>query len=243
MRSRISRIQTQIGEHGLFLHQPLGLDIRHGHQTVLPSSSSSPYRESLSSTNAEVELIARIEEASPELTTTVNPPASDEAPRGQNKAIGKQTASLMASLVDKTQHAIITHDSSLYQHLAQIYRELGENRTQIQHLTNALAQPNGRNGTRIPKTLKVLNDVRDPVSANDDQSELQRIAILMLPRYSWIVYLGFRKNSQKRPLTGCIPCSPGRPTTYLKRLPPFSLNSILWMVCLMNLQPFLLWRN
>ena len=150
----------------------MGLDRRHGHQTVPPNSSPSPFRESPSSTKAEVEQIARIEEASPDLTTAVNPPASDEAPRGQNTAIGKQTASLMASLVDKTQHAIITHDSSLYQHLAQIYRELGENRTQIQQLTNALAQPRGEKGTRIPNTLTVLNDVRDPVSANDDQSEL-----------------------------------------------------------------------
>ena len=172
LRSSICRIQTQIGEAGRSLHQPVGLDIRHGHQTVLSGSDSSPLQESPRSPKAEVEQVAKIEEVSPELTTNVSPPANYEAPRGKNTAIGKQTASLMASIVDKTQHAIVTHDRSLYQHLAQIYRELGENRTQIQLLTDAIAQPQRGKSTPLPNTLTVLNDVGDHVSANDDQSNL-----------------------------------------------------------------------
>ena len=78
----------------------------------------------------------------------------------------------MTSIVDKTQHAVITHDRSLYQHLAQIYRELGEDRTQIQRLTNALAQPQGGKSTRLPSTLTGLNDIGDRVSTNDDQANL-----------------------------------------------------------------------
>ena len=150
----------------------MGLDIRHGHQTVLSGSDSSPLQEPPRSPKAEVEQVARIEEVSPELTTNVSPPAHYEAPRGKNTVIGKQTASLMASIVDKTQHAIVTHDRSLYQHLAQIYRELGENRTQIQLLTDALAQPQRGKSTLLPNTLTVLNNTGDHVSANDDQSNL-----------------------------------------------------------------------
>ena len=172
LRSSICRIQTQVGKDGQSPHQPVDLDMRHGHQPVLSGSGSSPSQESPGSTKAEVEQVARIEEASPQLTTAISAPASDEDPRGQNTAIGKQTASLLASIVDKTQHAVITHDRSLYQHLAQIYRELGENRTQIQRLTNALAQPQGGKSTRLPSTLTGLNDIGDRISANDDQSNL-----------------------------------------------------------------------
>lgn len=172
LRSSVCRIQTRIGEDGRSLHQPVDLGIRHGQQTVLSGSDSSPSQELPRSTKAEVEQVASIEEVSPELTTIVSPPASHEAPRGKDPAIGKQTASLMASIVDKTQHAIITHDRVLSQHLAQIYRELGENRTQIQLLTEALAQPQGGKSTQLPNTLTVLNDAGDNVSASDDQSNL-----------------------------------------------------------------------
>ena len=80
--SSICRIQTNIGKDGQSRHQPMDLDIRHGHQPVLSGSGLLPSQESLGSTKAEVEQVARNEEASPQLTIAISAPASDEGPRG-----------------------------------------------------------------------------------------------------------------------------------------------------------------
>jgi serine/threonine protein kinase len=61
----------------------------------------------------------------------------ETVPRG--KTIQEQTLDAVTCLVENTRRTAILHDGSLLEHLAQIYRGLGENRTQIQLLTRRIA--------------------------------------------------------------------------------------------------------
>ena len=53
-------------------------------------------------------------------------------------SIQEQPLDTVTSLVEKTQHAILLEDIPLHKNLAQIYRELGKNRTQLQRLAQIL---------------------------------------------------------------------------------------------------------
>ena len=54
------------------------------------------------------------------------------------KVSSEQTSEVVASLVRRTQRVMTLEDTSLREHLANIYRELGSNRAQVQRLTEAL---------------------------------------------------------------------------------------------------------
>jgi hypothetical protein len=73
-------------------------------------------------------------------------------------------------LVEKTKRAAILDDGSLLEHQAQIYHDLGENRTQIQLLTGRIAtyETSGRRGSGMPSRQEAeanytnTGDDRDP---------------------------------------------------------------------------------
>ena len=77
--------------------------------------------------------------------------------------IQEQTLGAVTSLVEKTQHAIILGDNSLHKHLANIYRELGKNREQLQRLTQILGtyEASGRERLRMSSRKDTQADDTD----------------------------------------------------------------------------------
>lgn len=65
-------------------------------------------------------------------------PTSPEAFSSQ-RMTQKRAVNAVNSLVERTHHAMVSEDVSLHKHLAEIYRELGQNRTQVQRLTHVVA--------------------------------------------------------------------------------------------------------
>jgi hypothetical protein len=68
------------------------------------------------------------------------------------QSIREQTLGAVTTLVEETQHAIILGNDPLHRHLAQIYRELGRNRAQLQRLARILGtyEASGRERSRTP---------------------------------------------------------------------------------------------
>lgn len=54
------------------------------------------------------------------------------------KSIQDQNLAAVTTLVEKTQQAVILEEVAMIAHLAQIYRELGDNRIQIHRLSQSL---------------------------------------------------------------------------------------------------------
>ena len=165
LSSATFRIQAQIREN----RQTTVLDTRRENQGQMTASTLIPIQGPSLPIN---EQVARIEKNSPELITDVRLPAKEELIYGPDKMTEGQTVSLLASIVEKTQHALIVNDRSLCKHLAQIYQELGENRRQIEQLTNLLEQSPGRKVRRLPTTSTIENDVENDILEVDAQFEL-----------------------------------------------------------------------
>ncbi|KAL9108556.1 MAG: hypothetical protein Q9227_006642 [Pyrenula ochraceoflavens] len=88
----------------------------------------------------------------------------------------KATVATVAALVRETQRAMILKDTSLSQHIAQIFQELSTNRRQIQHLTETLiANERDWRGRwrRLSKRNRRISD-RESSESSSDPSLTQR---------------------------------------------------------------------
>ena len=123
MSSSIFRIETQIREKRQAPHLGVTLDTNREDQERMTASPWIPAHEPSLPTNEEVEEAARNEKNSPELMTDVRLRPTEEVTSEPDKTTERQTVSLIASIVDKTQHALLVDDRSLCKNLAQIYQE------------------------------------------------------------------------------------------------------------------------
>jgi hypothetical protein len=115
--------------------------------------------------------------------------ASRDYPVPQRATDDKETLSTprkkildsLTSFVHETQHAFMSEDLSLHRHLAQIYRELDEQRMQIRQLKLAIEQPREPKDKRIMMasncSMHVPGKLVDPVSEYDTAEDLDSSAV------------------------------------------------------------------
>ena len=97
----------------------------------------------------------------------------------------------LTSLVQETQHAFMSEDHSLQRHLAQIYRELGEQRMQMRQLKLAIEQPREPNddpmmasNCGMSLSEEFVNPVLDLDNAEDGDSTAVDIFFDCISRFS-----------------------------------------------------------
>ena len=86
-----------------------------------------------------------------------------------SRSMNKVASSAVASLVRSTQHATDLGDDILLKHLAQIYRELGESRSQIEHMARLLRNFEGFQQTRLQSSFDGIE--ADDIVSRDSKSE------------------------------------------------------------------------
>jgi len=85
------------------------------------------------------------------------------------RSIREQTMGAVTSLVEETQHAITLGNVPLHRHLAQIYRELGRNRAQLQRLARIIGtyEASGRERSRTPSRTNTPAEDTDALEVRD----------------------------------------------------------------------------
>ena len=90
--------------------------------------------------------------------------------QGSSTSGPERTPNPVTSLLRKTQHAVESKDDIILKHLAQIYRELGENLSQVQHLTRILHHSGSGRRRRWQPYTRRHKDFDDLYTSEDNSA-------------------------------------------------------------------------
>ena len=150
-------------------HQPLENQI-HDQEIALATQTPIPAIEVSHQDDESLEPSRTEQRSSDDPLMIQNPSASDIR---SNPVPAEQTLSTITSLVDRTRNAMILEDGSLREHLAQIYRELGSNRSQVLNLTKTITA----NERKWRRRWHTLSRRRNEGVENDDSEESSSIVL------------------------------------------------------------------